>query len=329
MRKALVTGANGFIGSALCRRLLRDGVAVRALCRTPAKGQSLANVGAEIVGGDVQLASLLPQYVAGCDVIFHVGAALNGGAFYQYNVNVAGTLNLSRAAQMIGVERFVYVSSVAVYGYQADGPVDESHEHQPSPNDYYQQSKALSEAALWKYARQSGLPTVTIRPAYVYGPGSGLWSRQLYNICRRYPVPLVDGGSGHAHPIYIDDVVDLLVTIATHPNAPGNAFHAAPDPAPTWREFIGHYARMAGNKATLELPTNLLIGIGAVVTFLTRCAGHPLDVPGGLSALRCKATFRMNRAADLLSWRPRTSLDEGMNRTEPWLTQQASARLDR
>jgi nucleoside-diphosphate-sugar epimerase len=320
MRKALVTGANGFIGSALCRRLLQDGVEVRALCRTPAKGQILADLGAELVAGDVQDFRLMHRCAETCDVVFHVAAAaISRSAVFQYNVNVQGTRNVIHAAHQAGAERFVHVSTIAVYGYHVDGPIDEDHPHRPSRDDFYMQTKSLGEQAVWSYSRRSGLPVTAVRPAFVYGPGSGLWSRGLYVICRRYPVPLIDGGCGYAHPIYIDDLVDLLVTVATHPAAPGHAFHAAPDPAPTWREFIGYYAAMAGNALTLNIPVRPLKPFGAVVRLLKRRSGHPVDVNGALQFMASRATFKMTRAANVLGWRPQISLENGMALTEPWL----------
>src|SRR5260221_5904452 len=231
LEKAFVTGANGFVGSALTRRLLRDGIGVRALCRSAQKGQPLADEGAEVVQGDIQDAAITRRYAEGCDVVFHVAAVGAGSALFQYSINVQGTRNVIQAAHEAGAQRFVHVSTVAVYGYDVNGPVDESHPQHPSKLDFYMRTKAMGEHAVWRFAKRTGLPTVTVRPAFVYGPGSILWSKALYDVCRRYPVPLIAGGFGNAHPIYIDDVVDLLVTAATHPAAPGNAFNVAPDPA--------------------------------------------------------------------------------------------------
>ncbi len=320
MRKAFVTGANGFIGSALCRRLLQDGIAVRAMCRTPARGQALLEAGAEVVGGDVQESALVHRSAEGCDVVFHVAAAaISRGAGYQYSVNVQGTRNVIHAAHRAGAERFVHVSTVAVYGYRVDGPIDEDHPHRPSRDDFYMQTKSLGERAAWSYAQRTGLPMTAVRPAFVYGPGSGMWSRTMYAICRRYPVPLIDGGCGHAQPIYIDDLVDLLVTLATHPSAPGNAFHAAPDPAPTWREFLGCYAAIAGNRSTISVPLGVLKPVGMAITLLKRLSGSPVDAFGAIQYMANRATYKMTRAADVLGWRPRISLEDGMARTEPWL----------
>jgi nucleoside-diphosphate-sugar epimerase len=320
MHKALVTGANGFIGSALTLRLLNDGIAVRAMCRTPQKGRLLAEAGAEVVGGDIQDREALAKYTQHCDVVFHV-AAVTGSASYSYNVNVTGTQQVIEAAYKAGVDRFVHISSVAVYGYAVEGTVEESRPHSPSPHDFYSQSKSLGETAIWAYAHRSGLPTVSIRPAFVYGPGSGLWSRTLYEICRRFAMPLVNGGQGHAHPIFISDVVDLLITAATHPDAPGHTFHAAPNPAPSWADFLGYYARMAGTTRTVSLPQNALRPLAALLTELTHLTGKPLDVAGVLQFWDHRATYSMASAAAVLGWRPQINLKEGMGLTEPWLKQ--------
>src|SRR5262249_43822160 len=156
MHKAFVTGANGFIGSALVHRLLSEGVSVRAMCRTPEKGKSLGEAGAEIVVGDVQDARSLGRYVEGCDTVFHLAVVGDGTASFQYNVNVQGTLNVADAAHQAGVERFVHVSSVAVYGVEIDGPIHVSQPPGRNRDYFYGQTKALGENALTAYAARVG-----------------------------------------------------------------------------------------------------------------------------------------------------------------------------
>ncbi|MCS6871511.1 MAG: NAD-dependent epimerase/dehydratase family protein [Anaerolineae bacterium] len=318
-RRALVTGANGFIGAALTAELLRRGIAVRAMCRTPRKGAALAEQGAEVVSGDVQDRARLTELARGCDVFFHVAAAMNGTAAYTYNVNVLGAQNAVLAASEAGCARFVHVSTIAVYGFQVRGTVREDQPLQPSRDDYYALSKALGERLVQREAARTGIPLTIIRPAYVYGEGSQLWSRRLYELAQQMPIWLVDGGRGNAHPIYIGDLCDLLICAAEHPKAAGEIFNAAPDPAPTWAEFLGHYARMAGKSGSLTVPTSLLKAVAPLVTAFTRLRGVPFDLAGYLDMLAHNATYSMAKARELLDWQARTSLEEGMRRTEPWL----------
>jgi nucleoside-diphosphate-sugar epimerase len=289
------------------------------MCRSANNGRSLADNGAEIVAGDVQNPVLVERYAAGCDVVFHIAAVGSGSMAYHYNINVEGTRNVFRAAARADAQRFIHVSSVIVYGYDIAGRVDETYPQRLSRADFYMQTKAMGEQLVWDLAQASGLPTTAVRPAMVYGPGSNFWSRTLYNICQRYPVPHLDHGSGNAHPVYIDDVIDLLVTAANHPAAPGHVFNSAPDPAPTWSEFLGYYARMAGNTASLNVPLSVVQPLGALITLLTRLTGRPVDAYGAMQIMRRQATYSMAKAARMLDWSPQFSLEAGMALTEPWL----------
>lgn len=319
IQSALVTGANGFIGAALTAELRRRGVFVRAVCRTPRKGAHLAALGAEVVAGDVQDRARLSDLARGCEVFFHLAAAMNGTATYTYNVNVLGAQNAVRAASEAGCARFVHVSTIAVYGFEVSGVVGEDQPLKPSPNDFYALSKALGERLVQREAARAGLAFTIVRPAYVYGEGSQFWSRELYRLVRRIPPPLIEGGRGNAHPIYIGDLCDLLICAAEHPSAVGQIFNAAPDPAPTWAEFLGYYARMAGRSGSLPLPAPLLLSLAPLVTALSRLRGTPVDLAGYVRMLCHRATYSMAKAAELLGWRARTTLAEGMARTASWL----------
>lgn len=317
VKRVLVTGANGFIGGALVLRLLEQGRYVRAMCRNPVNGQYLTEHGADVVAGDVQDFDTVYRYARGCDLIFHVAAVGNGSAAVHYRVNVQGSENVARAAVKAGALRLVHISSVAVYGTELFGPVFESHEQHPSPHDFYQQSKSLGEAAVWHIARSSGLPTAVVRPAFVYGPRSSLWTQALYRLCQRLPV--IPEFPGMAHPIFIDDLIDLLVLAAENPNAIGEAFNASADPAVPWRDFLGAYARMAGKTHFVPLPLQLLASICRPLDAWLRLRGEPTDVSGSIRYLANQAVYRIDKATNLLDWKPRTSLVEGMAACKRWL----------
>jgi len=316
-QRALVTGGNGFIGGALALRLLKQGTPVRVLCRNPVKGRFLAELGAELVEGDIQDFEVVRRSAQTCDLIFHVAAVGSGSAAVHYAINVQGAENVARAAVEAGVARLVHVSSVAVYGLELSGPVFESHEQRPSARDFYQQSKALGEAAVWQVARQSGLPTAVVRPAFVYGPRSSLWTQTLYELCQRLPV--IPEFPGMAHPIFIDDLIALLLLLAEHPNAPGEAFNASADPAMPWADFLGAYARMAGKTRFIPFPAWSLARIARPLDAWFRLSGMPVDVSGMLRYLANRAVYRIDKATNLLGWQPRVTLGEGMAACESWL----------
>ncbi len=295
---------------------------MRAVCRDPAKGRFLE--GAEIVPGDVQDADAMQRYAQGCDVVFHVAAVSSGSAAVHYRVNVQGAENVAEAAYAAGASRLVHVSSVAAYGLHVRGDVFESQPQRPSTHEFYQQTKSLGEAAVWRIAQRTGLPTSVVRPAYVYGPRSTLWTTLLLKWCRQLPL-IPDFGAALAHPIYIDDLVDLMLHLATHPAAPGQAFNASADPPVTWNTFLGYYARMADKTRRFPIPVRLLARMvfppGNVFDQLSRLSGEPSDLGGLLWALAQPCVYRMQKAADLLDWRPRVSLAEGMAAIERWYAQ--------
>jgi len=316
LKRALVTGANGYIAGRLVLRLLEQGVAVVAVCRDPRKGAYLR--GAEVVQGYVTDGARMRELAQGCDVVFHVAAAFNEAATVQYRTNVIGSVRVAEAAQAAHVRRFVHVSTIGVYGIDIDGRITEAHAQHPSPRDFYQQSKKLGEDAVWDFAKASGLPTTVIRPAMVYGSGSAFWSRMLYQLTDK--LPFVPQFSGTAHPIYIDDVVDMLLLLATHPDAVGEAFHCAPDPAPIWPEYVGHFARMLGKTRTRSFPAAGIASFVAPLELLLRLKSDaPTDISGTLRFVSRHATYSMDKARELLGWEPRVPLAEGMAASEAWL----------
>ena len=250
----LVTGATGFLGGALAVRLASEGARVRALARRPERGAFLRSIGGvEIVQGDITDAGQLRHAFEGSDYVFHVAASTGGAIQKQYRNNVLGTRSVAEAAMQAGVKRLVHVSTIAVYGYQQLGDVTEDTPHNPG-DDPYNITKSQGEHALREVADAHSLPFSIIRPGMIYGPRSNMWTKTLFKLAKRRPTPWVGSGSGSTFPIYIDDVIDMMITLATHPAAVGEAFHCTPDPSPTWREFLGAYSRLAGHQRWLAIP---------------------------------------------------------------------------
>lgn len=171
---SLVTGATGFVGAALVRRLLAEGAAVRALVRPRANRRLLEGLPVEIAVGDLTDPATLDRAVAGCEAVFHLAAdyrlwARDPGEIYRTNLD--GTRALMAAAGVAGVRRIIYTSSVATLGTHRDGTdADET-----TPVDladmvgHYKRSKYLAEDAVRALARQ-GLPVVIVNPSAPIGP---------------------------------------------------------------------------------------------------------------------------------------------------------------
>ena len=173
--KILVTGATGFVGSAVARALAARGDDVRVLVRPGSDRRNLAEIAVTPVEGDLTDAASLARAVAGCRYLFHVAADYRiwvPDPAAMLRTNVAGTRALMLAAQAAGVERIVYCSSVAALGLHADGtPADET---TPVAVEkivgVYKQSKYQAEQAVLELVRTQGLPAVIVNPAAPVGP---------------------------------------------------------------------------------------------------------------------------------------------------------------
>jgi len=172
---ALVTGANGFLGSAVVRALLAEGTAVRALVRRGSDRRNLTGLDVEIADGDVTDLESLRRAAAGCTAVFHVAADYRlwvADPKPMYRANVDGSLNVLEAAASAGATRMVYTSSVAVLGLNRNrAPADE--ETPVSLADmvgHYKRSRFLAEAAVRKRAAELEFPVVTVNPSTPIGP---------------------------------------------------------------------------------------------------------------------------------------------------------------
>jgi len=204
--KTLITGASGFVGSAVLRQLIIAGHSVRALVRTSSDRRNLAGLPVEIVTGDLTDRASLDRALVGCSTLFHVAADYRlwvPHAQEIYETNVTGTRNIMLAAANAGVARIVYTSSVATLGLTSDGsPADE--DTPVSLVDmigHYKRSKFLAEAEVKKLVDEEGLPVVIVNPSTPVGP------RDIK------PTPtgrvIVDAASGRM-PVYVDTGLNLV-----------------------------------------------------------------------------------------------------------------------
>ncbi len=313
----LVTGATGFLGGVLALRLAHDGARVRALARSPQKAAFLREANIEIVEGDILDAEAMQRAAQGCQIVFHVAAALGSDYETQRKVNVGGTRNVLQAAANVGAERFVHVSSISIYGYNYTGDVTEEMPAAPGA-DPYGITKVEGETVV----RAGSIPYTIIRPGMIYGPRSVNWTGLLFKVARIRPTPFVGRGLGSTFPIHVDDVVDLMVIAAQHPAAVNQIFNCAPDPAPTWREFLGRYSELSGHDRWLPIPPALVTALAWMVMLVSPAYSKGRDMPDQVRFLQREVTYKMDKARDLLGWTPRIDLDTGIASCVPWLRDQ-------
>jgi nucleoside-diphosphate-sugar epimerase len=325
MTRALVTGAAGFIGSRLVERLVADGMDVRALVRRGlvAAGERAAPV--ERVRGDVTDADAVARAADGCAVIHHCawgGATLEEGR----RINVQGTLNVVRAAAAAGVRRVVHLSTMSVHGPRLPAILTEE-----CPlvfeGDPYGVTKAEGERAALQAGAALGVEVVALRPTLVYGPGAHFWVRAYLDRTRREALALVDGGAGLANLVYVDDVVDAMRCAAERPGVAGEAFLVSGCRPVTWREYLGHFARMAGKPLPPSVPrwrAWLEMQFLRVYGTLT---GRPRRLVGmDLALMTQRTSVSIAKAERMLGWTPRVSLREGMAGCEAWAREEGILR---
>jgi dihydroflavonol-4-reductase len=171
----LVTGASGFIGSAVARKLVEEGFSVRALVRPGSRRDHLAALGIEIVDGSINSADSVRAALASCRYLVHVAADYRLWARDRseiFTANVEGTRVVMQEARRAGVERVVYTSSVATVQPSPDGsPADESaFMPERAASGAYQRSKIMAERLVRGMIAEQGLPAVIVNPATVIGP---------------------------------------------------------------------------------------------------------------------------------------------------------------
>jgi nucleoside-diphosphate-sugar epimerase len=307
-RRALVTGATGFVGIALCDVLRQQNWDVRRALRT---GSSLASIDDAMVG-DIGPATDWRAALRDVDVVIHLAArthvmrdtAADPLAAYR-RLNVEGTQTLADAAQAAGVRRFIFLSSIKVNGEATTlRPFTEN--DAPQPEDAYGVSKWEAELALG--AAAAGMETVVLRPPLLYGPGvKGNFLRLMLAIQRGIPLPL---GSIHNHRslLSLGNLVDAIMVCLDHPAAAGQTYLLADDKDPSTPELVRAISAALHKRARLiAFPPQLLKIAGAVT-------GKSAAVSRLLGSLQIDSS----KIRGELGWQPRYALAEGLRQTAEW-----------
>ena len=302
-----VTGAGGFIGSAVCARASAAGARVIGLEMDGAGVERARAAGAsEVIEGNVTDGSSVQAAVSDADLVVHTAANVREwGPMSEFiEVNVAGTAKVLEAAP--DEAKVVHLSSVVVYGYDSPETLDETAALR-SVGIPYVDTKAASD----RLARERG--AVVIRPGDVYGPGSLPWVVRPLDLMRKRLLAVPR--ESWMLPVFVDDLVEAIL-LGLESGAPGEAYTAWSGDRITFAEYFDRLAEAAGLKPPSRLPAPTLWLLGALAEGGARLTRTPPAIGrfGATFVSRSGAASNRKLREDL-GWEPRVGIEEGIARS--------------
>ncbi len=302
--RILITGANGFVGEALCARLAGVGHSVQAAVRTS------SGLSDETVVGSIDDVTDWKHIVSGCGAVVHLAArvhvmhdsAEDPLALYRVT-NTEATLNLARQAAQAGVKRFVFISTIKVNGEGRDAPYRET--DTPAPEDAYAISKWEAEQGLLRIAEETELEVVILRPPLVYGPGvKANFLRLMQGVQKGWPLPL--GAIRNKRSLlYLGNFVDAIRVCVEHPAAAGQTFLLDDGQAVSTPELIHAVAR------AMDRPARMI----SVPMGVLQLAGALLGKRAAVARLTGSLWVDSSLIRTRLGWMPPYSMDAGLAAT--------------
>jgi nucleoside-diphosphate-sugar epimerase/GT2 family glycosyltransferase len=310
-RRVLVTGANGFIGRALCADLSSRGYRVLAAVRKKTVVDQPATV-QQVAIGDIDERTDWMAALSGVDCVVHLAARVHlmretaADPLAEYRrANVAFTLNLARQAASSGVRRFVFMSSIKVNGEGTPIGQPFTADDVPRPLDSYGVSKLEAEQALMKLAEHTGMEVVILRPVLVYGPGVKANFRQMM-LWLRKGVPLPLGALYNRRSLLaLDNLDDCIATCLHHPAAANQTFLVSDGDDLTVTDLLQRIAASFPNRARL-MP---------VPIFLLKILGLMLGGAAVVQRLCDTLQVDITKTRRLLDWEPPVSIDDALRNT--------------
>lgn len=324
---ALVTGANGFIGSNLVRGLVERGYRVRSMVLKGTSEEFLDGVDTEKVYADITEPATLKPVMKGVEIVFHLAALASdwGPRKLFMRLNYDGVLNVLDSAYRAGVRRVVHVSSLAVHKYKPtcgggeDTPLD-------SKLNEYCITKRLGEESARRFGMEHDIEVTIIRPGIMpFGPRDTTSFVPLANALERGIFQFVDGGRARICTAYIENLVEGMILAGEKPQGADETFIIADDEPRSWKEIIYAFCDALGvKKPMFSVPSWSLYPIASAMMGIWKIlplAGSPPLTLYRIRVSSCDLFFSNAKAKRVLGYQPLVSFEEGIRRTVEWYNQ--------
>lgn len=323
IRHVAVTGATGFVGTNLVRALLDRGWAVNGLARSAEKESTLPPAVKAIIG-DINDRPALDRLAEGCDTFVHLVSnfrVASGSPESYTRINFEGTRTALAAARAAGVKRFVYCSTIGVFGNVKSTPADETSAY--APGDLYQETKLESEEFLRAEMGKDAMEIVIVRPCSIYGPGD-LRMLKMFRMLAKRRFMLAGPCRENFHAVYIDDLIKGFIAAIETPGISGESFIVGGAEYLPLDDYIATAAAAVGAPPPwLRVPYAPLMAAAVVCEAL--CVPFGIEPPLHRRRVRFfknNRAFNIAKAKRVLGYEPEVSLKEGFRRTVAWYREQ-------
>lgn len=314
MPTVLITGATGFVGKVLSRRMTDEGWRVRATLLPGEDASCLPDACEPVAIEPLGPATPLHHALDGVDAIVHLAARVHvmretaADPLREFRlVNTEGTANLARQAAVAGVKRFVFMSTIGVNGDNSGAAAYTEHDT-PAPHNDYSVSKLEAEIALHEVASAGGMEVVCVRAPLVYGPGNpGNFLTLLKIVDRGLPLPFALVRNRRSF-LYVENLVEALALCAVHPAAVGKTYLLSDGKDLSTPELIGRIAASMGR-------TGRLLPVPASVLLL---AGNIAGKGAAVNRLLGSLTVDSSAIRRELGWVPPVTVEAGLHKTVEW-----------
>jgi nucleoside-diphosphate-sugar epimerase len=316
----LITGIGGFIGLRTTELAIARGMNVRGLQRSVDKAKKAQALGAEVVIGDITDPIAAQKACQGVDIVLHTAAIVDAGGDPQrfHEVNVAGAVNMAKAARAAGAKAFVHLSSVMVYGFNFPKGVTEEGSL-CGENNPYCLTKIQSEKELLTLNAPPHFGIIVIRPGDVYGPGSTAWVVRPLRLMHKKAFALANGGRGVINHVYVDNLIEAIF-LAIEQEAYGEVFNVTDGQETSWKEYFARLAQIGNAPPPFSLPKSVLRVLSWLSYLSQIIRGQKPDTfPQSVHFIARPYAYSIAKARNRLGYKPKVTLEEGMRRTQEWL----------